>query len=419
MTASIARPHVPPDESGARSHTQATILLVDDDRITRRGMAARLKRSGYCVLEADNGQAALAAVRTHRPDLTILDWMMPGLDGPTVCERIRADPELRSSHVILMTALDQPEEISEGLARGADDFLSKSASRQEILARVHASLRANALVRELEVTRDGLHRSNDLLRIKQEELEQELKSAAQFIESVLPDQAAVPPDLAMAWSYYPSLALGGDLFQVRRWGPSAIGVFILDASGHGISAALRAMSLMSFLHEDNIARVVDSFDPGQILMRANQRFPLGPDGDHYTLWVGRLDLDANSLAFSSAGHGGALLGRGGESVTWLTMPSSPLGFDPDARFITHTVRLQNHDRLFLCSDGLYEVPSKTGEPWGKSRLQQTIEQCHSLPLTESVMQTVSASWSWHDSDHFPDDVALLGLELRQTDSHID
>ena len=147
------------------------ILLVDDDDITRTSLASRLKRLGYRVIEAVDGVAGLTAIRKYRPDLIILDRMMPALDGPSVCEAIRMDVELKSSHVVLMTAHDRPDQIAEGLSRGADDFLSKSASKQEILARVQSSLRSNALVREIERTRDDLDVSHRLLVAKQQELE--------------------------------------------------------------------------------------------------------------------------------------------------------------------------------------------------------------------------------------------------------
>ncbi|KXK03948.1 MAG: putative response regulator receiver modulated Serine phosphatase [Nitrospira sp. OLB3] len=122
----------------------AMILVVDDDVIARTSMANRLKRVGYDVIEADDGIEGLAAIRRHKPDLIILDWMMPGLDGPILCEAIRADADLKSSQVVLMTANDRPEQIAEGLSRGADDFMSKAASKQEIMARVQANLRARA-----------------------------------------------------------------------------------------------------------------------------------------------------------------------------------------------------------------------------------------------------------------------------------
>ena len=126
--------------AGKAAKPTPVILLVDDDEMTRISMAGRLKRLGYRVIEADDGVAGLAAIRAQRPDLVILDWMMPGLDGPSVCEAIRADGELRSSQVVLMTAHDQPEQIAEGLSRGADDFLSKPVNKLELLKRVENML---------------------------------------------------------------------------------------------------------------------------------------------------------------------------------------------------------------------------------------------------------------------------------------
>lgn len=388
------------------------ILIVDDDDITRIGMAGRLKRLGYRVIEAVDGSAGLAALRAQRPDLVILDWMMPGMDGPSICEAIRADPELRSSQVVLMTAHDRPEQIAEGLSRGADDFLSKAANKQEIIARVQANLRSSALVREIERTRDDLHRSHTLLSAKQHELENELQSAATFVRAQLPLPGVPAPGIAMHWAYQPSLALGGDLFQVCPWGTDALGLYILDASGHGVAAALRAVGLMTFLREDNLVKAVGSFDPGAIVNEANQRFPLSQDGEYFTLWVGRLDLTSYKLSYATAGHGGAFLRAAAGNSQWLASASLPLGFDPASTFDTACEQLQPNDRLYLLSDGIYEAPSTTGELWGKSRLQATLEAHRTSTLVHSITETMALARQWLDGDIFPDDVALLGLEIQ-------
>ncbi len=406
-------PHItPPVNVETVSKPAPVILLVDDDEITRIGMAGRLKRLGYRVIEAVDGSAGLAAIRSHRPDLVILDWMMPGMDGPSVCEAIRADHELRSSQVVLMTAHDRPEQIAEGLSRGADDFLSKADSKQEVLARVQASLRSSALVREIEHTRDDLDRSHKLLSAKQQELENELQSAAAFVRAQLPMPGIPAPGIAMHWAYQPSLALGGDLFQVCSWGPDALGLYILDASGHGVSAALRAVGLMSFLREDNLVKAVGSFDPGAIVNEANRRFPLSQDGDYFTLWVGRLDLSSCTLTYATAGHGGAFLHAAAGESRWLASASLPLGFDPDSTFESARTQLQPHDRLYLLSDGIYEAPSTTGELWGKPRLQATLEEHRTSSLVHSITETMAIAHQWLDGDIFPDDVALLGLEIQ-------
>jgi sigma-B regulation protein RsbU (phosphoserine phosphatase) len=123
----------------------ATILLVEDEPVTRASMAARLTRLGYRILEAENGRVGLDVARREHPDLLIVDWMMPEMDGPTLCEAVRRDPVLKSSQILLMTSHDKPAQIAEGLVRGADDFLSKAASKQEMTARVLAGLRASRL----------------------------------------------------------------------------------------------------------------------------------------------------------------------------------------------------------------------------------------------------------------------------------
>lgn len=391
------------------------ILLVDDDDITRTSLAARLKRLGYWVIEAGDGDAGLSATRAHRPDLIILDWMMPGLDGPSVCEAIRADPDLKSSHVVLMTAHDRPDQIAEGLSRGADDFLSKAASNQEVMARVQASLRSNALVREIERTRDDLDVSHRLLSAKQQELENELQSAAAFVTSQLPQAGTPAPGLAMQWAYQPSLTLGGDLFQVSHWGTDSLGLYILDASGHGVAAALRAIALMSFLREDNLAKAVGSYDPGAIINEANRRFPLTQDGDYFTLWVGRLHLPSRTLSYATAGHGGAFVHSTAGISQWLSSASLPLGFDTETIFETACTSLQVHDRLYLMSDGIYEAPSSTGELWGRTRLQNTLEAHGHLALEQCIGETMATARQWLAGETFPDDVALVGLEVL-TDS---
>ena len=389
------------------------ILLVDDDAVMRVNMAARLMKLGYDIIQAENGEAGLSAARAHRPNLVILDWMMPELDGPSVCEAIRADPALNSCQVVLMTAHDEPHQIAEGLARGADDFLSKAASKQEIMARVQANLRANALVRELECTRDRLDRSNQQLSAKQRELEGELQSAARFVSSLLPSPQARVPGVAMSWAFHPSLALGGDLFQVSRWGTRSLGVSIFDASGHGVAAALRAIALSSFLREDNLVKFCPSFDPGLIVTEANRLFPLSEEGDYFTLWVGRLDLATRSLSFATAGHSGALVQRGA-SCRWLVRETFPLGFIPDARFTSEELSLRPLDRLLLFSDGLYEAPSANGELWGRSRLESHVIAHRRCSLADCVSRTIEEAKTWQGSVHFPDDVALLGLEIGGT-----
>ena len=389
----------------------ATILLVEDEPVTRTSMAARLTRLGHRVLEAGNGREALEVAKRERPDLIIVDWMMPEMDGPTFCETVRRDPTMKSIHILLMTSHDQPAQIAEGLARGADDFLSKAASKQEISARVLAGLRTGRLVRELETTSSQLESSMLLLQIKQTEMEADLQSAAAFVHSLLPPPGSPAPGLSLAWEYQPALTLGGDLFGVASIDADHLGLYILDASGHGVAAAIRSASLMTFLRVENILHLVGTYDPEKVLLEANRRFPLSEEGEYFTLWVGQLHLPTRSLSYASAGHHGALISRTGRPSRWLTRPSSPLGFDQAAVFANDRIALQPADRLFLLSDGIYEAASPTGEPWGRWRFQQAVEAQQHSPLITTISHCFMEARRWQGQSNFSDDAAVVGLEL--------
>lgn len=398
--------HAPQPEAAV-----AMILLIEDEPVTRTSMAARLTRLGYRVVEAENGLIGLDVARRERPDLLIVDWMMPEMDGPTFCETVRRDPLLKSCQLLLMTSQDKPAQIAEGLARGADDFLSKSASKHEIVARVQAGLRASRMVRELETTAGELASSMQLLQRKQEETEADLQIAASFIRSQLPPQGTLVQGIALAWEYQPSLLLGGDLFGVMAIDEDHLGLYILDASGHGVAAALRSVSLMTFLRADNVLQLLGSYDPEKVLNEANRRFPLSADGEYFTLWVGLLHLPTCSLSYAVAGHPGALLCSAQSPSQWLTRSSFPLGFDPSAQFASDRIILKPADRLFLLSDGIYEVPSSSGELWGRERFQTVMETGRQMSLSAAIASSFSAARGWQQAQQFSDDAAVVGLEL--------
>lgn len=381
-----------------------TVLVVDDEPTARMALAARLKRLGYRVIEAGDGKAGLEVLRRERPDLTILDWMMPEMDGPSFCEQVRQDPELLSTQILMMTSHDQPEQIAEGLARGADDFLSKAASKYEITARVQSGIRSAMLIKRLEQVTEEI-------RNKQEALERELQSAARYVETLLPTSGTVVPGVQMVHAYRPSLGLGGDLFNVVPWSEDVLGLYLLDASGHGVSPALRSASFSTFLRRDNLLHHVGSSDPGAILTEANKQFPLTENGHYFTIVFASLDLRCHTLSYATAGHSGALLHRRSGEVCWMAQPSLPLGFDSSTTYVTATIPVAPGDRLYLLSDGLYEVPAASGELWGQGRLETTIRALDGLPLKTVVAETIAEAVRWQGHEHFPDDVALMGIEI--------
>ncbi len=120
-----------------------TILVVDDDPKLLNMLRRTLSRENLLVLTAPDGQAALNQVQIHHPDLIVLDWMMPELDGMQVIGQLRSAGD--RTCILMLTARDAVEDRVQGLESGADDYLIKPFAPAELLARIHALLRRPAL----------------------------------------------------------------------------------------------------------------------------------------------------------------------------------------------------------------------------------------------------------------------------------
>jgi DNA-binding response OmpR family regulator len=117
---------------------QLTVLVVDDEMALAGVVAGYLEREGFSVLQAHDGPSAVELAETHRPDLIVLDVMLPGFDGVEVCRQVR---QFTDAYIIMLTARDEEIDKIVGLSVGADDYLVKPFSPRELIARVRAMLR--------------------------------------------------------------------------------------------------------------------------------------------------------------------------------------------------------------------------------------------------------------------------------------
>src|SRR6185369_3472409 len=115
------------------------ILVVDDNELNREIMASRLGAHGYATLQAADGEAALAAVGRHAPDLIILDVMMPELDGFEVCRRLKDSTASEFIPIILVTAKANPDDVVDGFDPGADPYPTKTVDQAALIDRVRSA----------------------------------------------------------------------------------------------------------------------------------------------------------------------------------------------------------------------------------------------------------------------------------------
>lgn len=121
--------------------SKQTILVVDDEQDLLDLIEYNLKKEGFKVLKAENGEQGIMAAREHKPNLVLLDIMMPKMGGIEVCDQMRSDPELKHIPIIFLTARSDERTEIEGLDKGADDFITKPISTTKLISRIKAVLR--------------------------------------------------------------------------------------------------------------------------------------------------------------------------------------------------------------------------------------------------------------------------------------
>jgi len=193
------------------------ILVVDDVERNVRLLADILRAKGYDVITAASGLEALSLIQQERPDLVLLDVMMPGISGYDVCREIRANPQTGILPVVMVTALDASERIA-GLEAGADDFLTKPINQPELLARVKSLLRIKSLYDEVQRQRTQLEDWNRTL-------EQRVAQGIAQVERLSRMKRFFSPQLA-------ELILSGGTDDPLRSHRSEITVVFLDLRGY-------------------------------------------------------------------------------------------------------------------------------------------------------------------------------------------
>jgi two-component system cell cycle response regulator len=135
----------------------SSVLIAEDDPICRRVLHSRLGKWGFRVITAEDGLEAWEILRQgNPPDLIILDWIMPGIDGPELCRRIRERQHVIYPYILLVTGKDETQDVVRGLEAGADDYLSKPVDPAELRARLQAGKRILNLQHELIQAREEL-----------------------------------------------------------------------------------------------------------------------------------------------------------------------------------------------------------------------------------------------------------------------
>ncbi len=330
-------------------HSQANILVVDDDPQNCDLLARRLVQEGYQVIQAYGGNEALAKLRSELViDVVLLDVLMPDLGGFEVLVLIKEDEKLRHIPVIMISALDQLESVVRCIQHGADDYLGKPFNLTFLRARLGASLDRKRL-------RDQEQRIYLALKKTQEQLVGELAEAEAYVRTQLPK--LITGKVSTQWEFISSSSLGGDAFGYHWLDEHHFCLYLLDVCGHGVGAALLSISALNTISGQALSGV-DFKDPAQVLGALNGAFQMETHNNMYfTMWYGIYDARTGTLTYASAGHPPALLLEPGSTTgpIQLKTPNFLVGGLRNIKFVTATTQIKPGSRLYVFSDGVYEI----------------------------------------------------------------
>ena len=391
------------------------ILIIDDDPAIRLLLERTLRKHGYEILVAADGLSGFQKAQMEQPDLIICDWMMPHRDGIEVCRLVKKEPSLSSTFFILLTSLGSVDDRVKGLDAGADDFLSKPIEMTELQARVRAGLR--------------LHQLNRDLNIQKRLLEDELAEAADYVTSLLPESLQEP--VAVDSRFIPSRKLGGDCFDYFWLDDDRLVVYLVDAAGHGLKAALPSLSVLNLLRSQSIPNL-DYGSPSSVLGALNQAFQMSDRNDKYfTVWYGVYHAKTRQLHYASAGHPPAILLTPAPKDTaispeQLRTPGLPIGMFPEADYTDQIYAVKPGSLLYVFSDGIYEI-NHDGKLWSLEAFTQTLQTCSAESLEQKqrrfpwgngsdtngeanhheLDQVLTMVRDIQDAHYFEDDVSLI------------
>ncbi len=232
--------------------------------------------------------------------------------------------------------------------------------------------------------------------------------------SLLPDRDIVLPGLQTAWQFEPWHLVGGDIFQIYVNSPEEIGAYVLDVGGHGVSAALVAVSVSQFLHSlHNRMRLTGRmFSPREMIDRLETAFPLDRFNCFFTIVYATLNVQSGRLVYANAGHVPPLVLRADGRLETLAHHGTVIGVGLDSPSGEDECQLEAGDRVLLYTDGLLDNFGPDGEREGRELFYAALRKSHALPLEPLLADVFKQAGDLRGSKPPGDDMSLFAIMYR-------
>ncbi len=371
------------------------VVVVDDDPVNLQVLENHLSLNDYSVIKCINGREILSRIDGGlKPDLVLLDIMMPMMSGYEVARKLRESFSIFELPIMMLTARDQAADIVAGFKAGANDYLSKPFDRHELLARVGTLL----------TLKEAVNESRKLVSI-----EQELEIARMIQLSTVPEELPEVNGASIAARYIPMEQIGGDFYDFNVYENGAISVIVTDVSGHGVPAALVAsMVKIIFSMQKGLAADVLSFlNEMNVILRGNMA------NAFVTAIYGYIDPEKRKFIYANAGHVPLLYYRKkSNSFRFLKPRGRIIGWLDDIRLDKTEVDVDSGDRIILVTDGVVENFAESGEMCGYGRLRDMAMEKRDLAGDEFIQSLLGALIDWAGGrENIRDDITIVVIDI--------
>lgn len=392
------------------------ILIVDDNAVNRRLLTAVLSREDYLLIEAVDGDDAVAAAYQEKPDLILLDIMMPKKDGFEVCSILQHDPETEQIPIIFLSAKTDTMDKIRGLELGGQDYITKPFDNGEILARVKVHLKVQSLTNKLI-------QANADMQEKQQHLDADLEAAGEIQKSLIPKAQKDFKFMDVAWQFMPCQKVGGDLFNILRLDELHWGLYMLDVSGHGVPSAMVSVSAsqmldpeMGLLVKENILNppFYKIISPAKVLRALDREYPIDRFNKHFTISYMIINSATGVIKYSNAAHPPPLLLTKNGDFELLKEGGTLIGMGGILPFEEGERQLYPGDKIFMYTDGIIEYENKNEAFFGEERFFGELNKHRNRPVADIIDKVVSAIMEFGDNNDPQDDISLMGIEFIKT-----
>lgn len=377
------------------------ILIVDDNRLNLITTSTYCRTWGHSVVTAMDGAQAIERYLAERPDLILMDVMMPVMNGFDATSKIRALTEKRWVPIILLTALASENDLIKGISSGADDYLTKPVNFVILREKIRVMNRIATIQGQLTESLAGLSEYRD-------KAEEERQLAAHVMNRIV--GFGQENDELVSYRIIPALNFSGDLVASARTPGGELHVALADATGHGLAAALNVMPMVEVFY----GMTEKGFPIARIALEMNRKIRrLMPRERFIAAALISVEFSSNTISVWNGGCPTVLfVNQQGEILRNFASAHPPLGILTDNSFnaVLEVYQWQAAGQILMCSDGLTEAENSQGMAFGINKLTNVILE---TTPKERLNRIIEAFHQHLGEAPQLDDLSLVAIECQE------